>query len=385
MEELPDEIWAALEAGQPPDFAFGFWLDGYARAVGLRGSARRSLGRHRPLFGPVRSGSRSTGPRCSTRTTGQKALYGLPMGQITHLHPRLEEPPGAGGFHPRGHPQESGKRSGRSGATRCSRPCARPRGATTSGASGFRCRSKRLIPAMQFGQFLIAYEADYVTPDGRLVIDDPEIRQRLVKAIDSYTAIYRKGCTPPNSVTWADIGNNKAFLAQSVVMTPNQSLSIPNALKSERPEDYYKNTATIEWPLGPSASPFRSSRAVHFGMAFNDGANVATAKEFVRFLVSRGLARALSQLFRRAHAAVDTEAARPAVLARSERPAPHGRGDAGRIATAGARLRHRLGRSAARPDRERGCLAARRSTASSPRASAPSRRSTRRSPGSSRS
>ena len=50
---------------------------------------------------------------------------------------------------------------------------------------------------MQFGQFQIAYEADYVTPDGKLVIDEPEIRQGIIKAIDSYTAIYRKGCTPP--------------------------------------------------------------------------------------------------------------------------------------------------------------------------------------------
>ncbi len=54
-----------------------------------------------------------------------------------------------------------------------------------------------------------------MTRDGKLVIDDPEIRQRLVKAIDSYTAIYRKGCTPPDSVTWDDGDNNKAFLAQT--------------------------------------------------------------------------------------------------------------------------------------------------------------------------
>ena len=121
-----------------------------------------------------------------------------------------------------------------------------------------------------FGQFMTAYGADYVTPEGRLVIDEPEIRQALVKAIDSYTAIYRKGCTPPNSVTWADIGNNERFLAQAVVMTPNLSLSIPNALKSERPEDYYKNTATIEWPLGPSGEPFPLITAMHFGMVFRE-------------------------------------------------------------------------------------------------------------------
>ena len=59
-----------------------------------------------------------------------------------------------------------------------------------------------------------AYGADYVTRDGRLVIDEPEVRARLVKAIDGYTAIHRKGCTPPEAAEWDDRGNNKAFLAQ---------------------------------------------------------------------------------------------------------------------------------------------------------------------------
>ena len=61
-----------------------------------------------------------------------------------------------------------------------------------------------------FFPFLAAYEAHYVTRDGRLVIDDPEVRQGLIKAIDSYAAIYRKGCTPPGSVTWDNSDNNEA-------------------------------------------------------------------------------------------------------------------------------------------------------------------------------
>ena len=54
----------------------------------------------------------------------------------------------------------------------------------------------------QFSQFLNAYNADAVNRDGELAIDGPEARQRLVKAIKAYTAIYRKGCTPPSSLTW---------------------------------------------------------------------------------------------------------------------------------------------------------------------------------------
>ena len=59
-----------------------------------------------------------------------------------------------------------------------------------------------------------AYEADYVTRDGRLVIDDPEVRRRLDQGLDGYTAIYRKGCTPPDCGRAGTTGNNKAFLAQ---------------------------------------------------------------------------------------------------------------------------------------------------------------------------
>ena len=76
-------------------------------------------------------------------------------------------------------------------------------------------------------------------------------------------------------------------------MTANDTLSIPNALKSERPDDYYKNTATIEWPLGPGGEPFPIMGYVFPAVVFKDGGNVATAKEFVRFLVGRGLARCI--------------------------------------------------------------------------------------------
>ena len=113
---------------------------------------------------------------------------------------------------------------------------------------------------VEFEQFMEAYEADYVNPEGKLVIDDPEIRRRLIRAMDSYTAIYRKGCTPPDAVGWDDFGNNQAFLAQTVAMTVNGTLSIPNALRARRPEDYYKNTATIEWPEAPTAKRSPSDR-----------------------------------------------------------------------------------------------------------------------------
>jgi multiple sugar transport system substrate-binding protein len=140
-----------------------------------------------------------------------------------------------------------------------------------------------------FFQFVAANGAEYVTSDGHLVIDDPEVRRKLIEVIDRYTAMYRKGCTPPDAVNWS-VGdrNNKAFLAQTVVMTVNETLSIPNALKRERPDDYFKNIATIEWPLGPHGERFPIVGSVVSAVVFKDGGHVDTAKEFVRFLVAEG-------------------------------------------------------------------------------------------------
>jgi ABC-type glycerol-3-phosphate transport system substrate-binding protein len=105
-----------------------------------------------------------------------------------------------------------------------------------------------------FLQFVAAYQADYVTRDGRLVIDEPAVRAELVEALDGYTALYRRGCIPPDAAGWENYGNNKAFLERRVVTTVNTTLSIPGELRATRPEDYSQNTAT----LGPVlALPYR--------------------------------------------------------------------------------------------------------------------------------
>jgi hypothetical protein len=46
-------------------------------------------------------------------------------------------------------------------------------------------------------------------------------------------------------------------------MTPNETLSIPSALRTERPEDYFQNVATIEWPLGPDGKAFPIGGVLH--------------------------------------------------------------------------------------------------------------------------
>jgi multiple sugar transport system substrate-binding protein len=137
-------------------------------------------------------------------------------------------------------------------------------------------------------QFQLAYEAPWLGRDRRLQVDDPAVRAGLIKALEAYTAIWRQGCTPPDAVNWTNPDNNKAFLAQRVVMTSNTSLSIPVALHTARPDDYYRNAATIDWPDGANGQPLVILGFTSAGVVFKAGRNSAFAGEFVRFLVEDG-------------------------------------------------------------------------------------------------
>jgi multiple sugar transport system substrate-binding protein len=287
QDELPERLKMALEADRPPDFAFGILLLNYSgqwafedRLVDLSDA----IGHFSDLFDPdvLRAAT------WLNANTGQKALYGLPMGRTTtHVHvwkSLLER----AGFTLEDIPKDWDA----FWAFWCDevQPAVRrATGREDIWGVGLAMSPTGGVDAQNvFFPFLAAYQADYVTGDGGLVIDDPEIRRKLVEVIDSYTTIWRKGCIPPQAVEWNTTGNNDAFLDQTVVMTINQTLSIPNALKRERPEDYYENTVTIEWPLGPSGEPFPIFGYVQPALAFKDGGHVALAKEFVRFLVAEG-------------------------------------------------------------------------------------------------
>jgi multiple sugar transport system substrate-binding protein len=140
----------------------------------------------------------------------------------------------------------------------------------------------------QLVQFQLGYGTPWTSIDRRLQIDDPSIRAGIVKALDAYTLIWRKGCTPPDSTSWTNLGNNQAFLAQRVVMTPNPSLSIPNALQATRPDDYYRNTATIEWPSRVDGQTLVIEGGAHRAIVFRAGGHPALASDFVRFLAQEG-------------------------------------------------------------------------------------------------
>jgi multiple sugar transport system substrate-binding protein len=284
--ELPDRIQTAIAANQPPDAAFGLWLVTYYPKWALEDrlvDLTDTVGSFSNMFDP----NQLDRALLLNARTGQKALYELPMGQVgnyVHVWKSLLERAGLS-------LDDIPKEWEPFWSFWCDRaqPAVRKAlGRDDIWGVGQPGSAEASDTVDQFFQFVRAYDADYLTRDGKLVIDDPEIRQRLIKATDAYTAIFRKGCTPPDSLAWTDVGNNKSFHAQTVLMTSNITLSIVNALKRERPDDYHNSVATIQWPAGPSGEPFPIVTFSFSAVAFNAGGHVTTAKEFVRFLVAEG-------------------------------------------------------------------------------------------------
>src|SRR5439155_18097097 len=77
-----------------------------------------------------------------------------------------------------------------------------------------------------FLTFMDAYNVKLVDDDGRLLVDDPKVRDGLIKALGDYTDTYIRGCSPPSSTTWKDPDNNVAFHNKTIVMTHNFTISI---------------------------------------------------------------------------------------------------------------------------------------------------------------
>jgi multiple sugar transport system substrate-binding protein len=149
-----------------------------------------------------------------------------------------------------------------------------------------------------FYTFIDAYNVKLVDDDGKLLVDDPKVREGLIGALRDYTDTYIKGCTPPSSTTWKDPDNNVAFHNKSIIMTHNFTISIAakwyedsqNQSLTQEQRDagkkaYEETIVTASFPLKPDGTPIKYRSDVKTGMIFSQSKNKAGAKEFVKFLM----------------------------------------------------------------------------------------------------
>ena len=149
-----------------------------------------------------------------------------------------------------------------------------------------------------FLTFMDAYNVKLVNDSGKLLVDDPAVRDGLIKAMSDYTSVYSKGCTPPSSTSWKDPDNNVAFHNKTIVMTHNATISIAAkwlddmnnaALTPEQraiaKKNYTELIATAGFPNKPDGSKMVYRAAVKTGVIFKDAKNKEGAKKFVAFML----------------------------------------------------------------------------------------------------
>jgi len=135
-----------------------------------------------------------------------------------------------------------------------------------------------------FEQILEANNINLLSERGELQVDRPEIRQGIIKCLNWYAQLYRRGYIPLDAIEWSNADNNRHLLNRSVLMTPNNSLSIPATVRQD-PETYYEHLGIVGFPNKPNGKPMRYLINVRQAVIFNDALHKSLAKEFLRYLI----------------------------------------------------------------------------------------------------
>ncbi len=149
-----------------------------------------------------------------------------------------------------------------------------------------------------FLTFMDAHNVKLVSDSGKLLVDDPAVRQGLIDTVTDYSRAYTAGCTPPSSTSWKDPDNNVAFHNKTTVMTHNATISIAakwlddsnNATltadqRAGAKKNYYELIATAGFPNKPDGSKMVYRAAVKTGVIFKDSKKKDMGKQFVAFML----------------------------------------------------------------------------------------------------
>ncbi len=149
-----------------------------------------------------------------------------------------------------------------------------------------------------FLTFMDGYNVQLVSETGKLLVDDPKTRAGLISAMNDYTAVYTKGCTPPSSTAWKDPDNNNAFHNKTIMLTHNATISIVakhlddsnnqslnEAQRATAKKNYGELIATAGFPSKPDGTKFTYRAAVKTGVIFSGAKNKDAGKKFVSFLL----------------------------------------------------------------------------------------------------
>ena len=135
-----------------------------------------------------------------------------------------------------------------------------------------------------FHHFLIANGGDdIVTPDGRAHLDEPKVKEAVIKSLTYITTSYKEGYVPPGALSWSDADDNNAFHAKQILMNLDGTISTEVAMFHEK--DKYNDAITLGLGNDNAGRPMRATLGVPGAFIAKSAKNVAVAKDFLKYAI----------------------------------------------------------------------------------------------------
>jgi multiple sugar transport system substrate-binding protein len=135
-----------------------------------------------------------------------------------------------------------------------------------------------------FHHFVIANGGKgIVTPDGKAHLDDPKVKEAVVKSLAYISTAYKEGYVPPGALSWSDADDNNAFHAKQFVIDLDGTISTEVALYHKKEE--YDDVVTLGFPNDNQGQPMTSQLGVAGAFIPKGAPNVEVAKEFLKYAI----------------------------------------------------------------------------------------------------
>src|SRR6516164_9341673 len=135
-----------------------------------------------------------------------------------------------------------------------------------------------------FHYFLIAYGGNgIVTKDGKPQLDDPQVKEAVIKALTYITTAFKEGYVPPGALSWNDADDNNAFHAKQMIAYIDGTISPEVALYHKKEE--YDEIVTMTLPNDNSGKPVPAQLAVGGVFVPKGAKNIEVAKDFIKYVI----------------------------------------------------------------------------------------------------
>src|SRR5258708_1934113 len=151
---------------------------------------------------------------------------------------------------------------------------------------GLNVTTNGVDPNNVFNYFVIAYGGqNIVSKDGKLHLDDPKVKEAVIKAMTYPATAYKEGFVPPSAINWNDADDNNAFHAKQIVMDLDGTISTEVAVLSQGKKEDYDDIVTMGLALSNDGKPVPSQANSATGLIPKGAKNVEVAKDFLKYFI----------------------------------------------------------------------------------------------------